>query len=254
MKLKIFEVSITLYLILVSTLLFADDYTRSYEFDPIHIERDILIKAASEIYAYVITINGNSGETEGYIRLGRDDFVTELKFPISEKDYEKFPKISHSAYVEISDHHGIVYSIKLSLNDVTRDLEVRGRSYDHVTGLIKVVQEKLYPYNVMTGGIKFRLILMGILVLFYLIALSPIFCFFKSRDQVIVYILSLVLMNVLIHLPPWSKIFPGFLAGVENRSFLENNAALFTFLGFAITLLVPFIPLSIKYYKKKVSL
>ena len=45
--------------------------------------------------------------------------------------------------------------------------------------------------------------------------------------------------NLVPWLPFWPKVFPGFLAGIENRSFLERNSALFTFLGVVIPILIP---------------
>jgi hypothetical protein len=249
----IIKICFTLILLLISSQSYADVYTRSYEFGPIHIERDNLLKAVSEIYSYVESINGVSDKSSGYISLGRDDFLTKIALPISEKDYAKFPKISYEARVHIeNDYGGIITDVQLWLDDRSRKLTVTGKDYDHVTGLINVVQEKLSFYNVTTSGFKFRMILFIISVL--LLSSAPYFIvilFKKERDRTIISILWIMLMLVILFIPPWEIVFPGFLAGVENRSFLEKYSALFTFLGFAIAVIVPASTLIVQYFNKK---
>jgi len=240
-----------LILILLVPQSFADDYTRSYNFKPIHIERDRLLKAVSEIYSYVQNINGVSNETSGYIKLGRDDFSTKINFPISINEHEKFPKISYEAYINIECYKGVVYSVRLRLADESRTIEVTGKSHDHVTGLIKVVQEKFSFYNVTAGGSDFRMIIGAIFILLYSVASVFIMVAFKGKIAAIIYILYLILIQVILYIPPWEYVFPGFIAGVESRTFLDRHAALFTFLGFAIGVIVPVLTLIIRLSKKK---
>jgi hypothetical protein len=232
---------------LLAQFAWAEEYTRSYEFKPIHIERNELLKAATEIFLYVKKINGEAVESKGYIKLGRDDYSTKLSFPLEQNDYEKFPRIAYDGILRIEAYHGVVSSIELWLFDIQRKITVTGTSHDHVTGLIKVVQEKLEPYESHYGGRNFR-ILLGIIsfVLFTMaifIAIMPNWARSKDRHHDIIYgssfIIFNIVLNVLLYLPPWDKVFPGFLAGIENRSFLERNAAIFTFLGFVITILFP---------------
>lgn len=246
-KLRIY---LPIILILIWSPSLADDYTRSYNFEPIHIERNRLLKAASEIYSYVQNINGVSDETHGYVKLGRDDFSTRINFPISVNEYEKFPRISYEAYINIESYKGIISSVSLRLDDSSRKIEVIGKNHDHVTGLIKIVQEKLSFYNVTAGGSRFRLIIGAVFILLYSIAAGFIWANFKVQTAAIIYILYLILMQVIIFIPPWEFVFPGFIAGVESRTFLERNAALFTFLGFAIGVIVPVLTLINRQLKK----
>lgn len=231
---------------LLAQFAWAEDYTRSCEFQPIHIERNELLKAATEIFLYVKKINGEAVKSEGYIDLGRFDYSTKLDLPLEQNDYEKFPRISYNGVLRITAYNGIVSSVDLRLSDYSRKLSVTGTNHDHVTGLIKVVQEKLEFYESHYGGPNFRFLL-GIIffVLFtiaILIVILPKYARSKDRHHDIIYGLSFlifnILFNVLLYLPPWDKIFPGFLAGIENRSFLERNAAFFTFLGLVLPILI----------------
>jgi len=240
-------------MVFASTSLLADDYTRSCEFGPIHIERRSLLKAASEIYDFVKSVNSTSGKTEGYISLGGDDLITKLEFPLSEKDYDKFPRVSFVATVSISNYQGILSNVELVLVDSYRILKVRGRSHDYVTGLIKVVQDKLASSNVITGGRWFRAIFA---LIFYFIFAGGIglivsFSSLRDRDRGIILILSIILLNVTLFLPPWEKVFPGFLARGENLSLIDRHAALFTFLGLAIAIIAPLMKVFTRYYRKK---
>jgi hypothetical protein len=239
---KILFFSLIAFLLLAQSA-WAEQYTRSYEFKAIHIQRNELLKAANEIFLYLKKINGEAVKSEGYIKLGREDYSAELRLPIEENDYQKFPRIAYHGYLRIEAYQGVISNIQLRLSDSLREAEVTGTSLDHVTGLINVVEEKLKFYECYSGGRGFRFLL-GIIafVLFTsvtLLVLLSNWLHLKDKNQMIMFGLFYVLFNVALYLPPWEKIFPGFLAGIESTSFLERNAALFTFVGFVITILIP---------------
>ena len=221
----------------------AEEYTRSYDFKTIHIQRNELLNAANDIFLYLKKLNGEAIKPEGFIKLKSEDSSTELGLPIEERDFQKFPRIAYDCDLRIQAYHGVVSNITLWLTDGMKHLEVTGTSLDHVSGTINVVEEKLKVYECNSGGRGFRFFL-GIIA--FVSFMSAAFCVmvskwlhFKERDRMIIFALSIVFLNVALYFPPWEKIFPGFLAGIENRSFLERNAALFTFLGFVITILIP---------------
>lgn len=235
----------------------ADEYTRSYKFKPIHIDRNELLKAATEIFLYVKNINGNTIETDGYLQLGGDDYSTNLSLPLDKNADEKFPRVSYNGQLHITAYKGIISYVDFRMSDYSRELTVTGTSSDHVIGLIKVVQEKIGAYESQFGGNEFRFIMwiiffiLGIALIIVVVSLN--WLHLKDRDQGIVYIVSLIVVNGVYWLPFWPKVFPGFLAGIENRSFLEKNAALFTFLGFLATILIPITAFVVRRrsYKKK---
>jgi hypothetical protein len=70
------------------------------------IERNKLLKTATEIFQYVEKINGESVTTEGYIELGHDDNSTRLSLPIEENVFEKFPQASYDGHISIVARDG----------------------------------------------------------------------------------------------------------------------------------------------------
>ncbi|MGD0919643.1 MAG: hypothetical protein ABSB22_24655 [Thermodesulfobacteriota bacterium] len=231
----------------------AEEYTRSYEFKPIHIERNQLLKTATEIFLYVKRLNGEAVKSEGYIELGRFDYSTKLDLPLEQNDYEKFPRVSYDSFLSIKSYEGTISSVDLRLSDYSRKLSVTGTSYDHVTGLINVIQEKLGFYESHFGGSGFRVLLYFLSFALFILACAPNWFRLKDRDYFIIYGMSIIIFNVVVFLPPWSKVFPGFLAGLESRSFLERNAALFTFLGLMMTLLIPALTFFMRHRRKKTT-
>ncbi len=249
-KIKLPSFFIIIFIIFVQ-FVYADEYKRSYKFRSIHIERNELLKIATEIFLYVKNINGNVIETEGYLELGDDDYSTNLNLPLDQNIYEKFPRVSYDGSLRITAYNGLVSYVSFRLADYSRELTVIGTSNDHVIGVIKVVQEKLEPYESQFSGYGFRFILAIIFLTLFILLITPNWFHLKDRDQVILVIVSTIVVNLVPWLPFWPKVFPGFLAGIENRSFLERNAALFTFLGLVISMLIPIGNLVNRYRSRK---
>ena len=245
----------TIILILIIFISFsqaawADEYTSFHKFNAIHIERNKLLKTATEIFQYVEKINGESVTTEGYIELGRDDNSTRLSFPIEENGFEKFPQISYDGHISIVARDGPVSRLNFIFTDSFRSITVSGSSLDQVTGLTKLVAEKLSAYESYTAGENFRILLSIIVLFLYWIAMLPIWFRLKARDEPIFVGISFILLFALFWIPPWPTIFPGFIAGVEMSSFLETNSDLFTYLGVVLALLIPVFSLLYRYQKK----
>jgi hypothetical protein len=230
---------LTLAFLLFAQLASADSYVRSLEFKPIHIERNELLKTATDILLYVRKINGESARPGGHIRLGGEGYSTSLGLPLGQNDYDKFPRVAYDGVLEIEGNGGPIWDVELRLSDYARTLTVRGSSHDDVTGLLRVVEEKLAPHEVFLGGITIRFFLVIVSMIFFIAALFLAGQLDKLRDWGIVTILCIIAYPVLAFVPPWAHIFPGFLADTEGRPFLERNAALFTFVGLAIMVLAP---------------
>jgi hypothetical protein len=233
-----------------SQVAWADEYTSFHKFNAIHIERNKLLKAATEIFQYVETINGESVTTEGYLELGRGDNSTKLSLPIEENVFEKFPQISYNGHISIVARGGPVSRLNFIFTDAFRIITVSGSSPDHVTGLIKLVDEKLSSYEFYTGGEGFRILLCIIVLFLYWIAMLPIWFRLKVSDEPIFVGISFILFFALFWNPPWPTIFPGFIAGAEISSFLETNSDLFTLLGLVIMMLIPIVSLLYRFRKK----
>ena len=219
----------------------ADEYTRSHEFKPIHIERNELLKTATEIFLYIKKINGDSIDTNGSITLGIDNNSTTIDFPLEQNAYEKFPRISYECSLRIRGYKGVISDLTLRLMDSNKILTVTGTSPEDVTGLIKVVQEKLEFHESYYGGLGFRLLLYIILIIFLGVITYPGWYGKKTimdRNYIACLVIFCVLLTTISFIPPWAKIFPGFIARIENSSFLEKNSPLFTFVGFLLALLI----------------
>jgi len=241
---------ILIIFISVSQVAWADEYTSFHKFNAIHIERNKLLKTATEIFQYVEKINGESVTTEGYIELGRDDHSTRLSLPVEETVFEQFPRISYDGHISIVAKDGPVSRLNLIFTDSFRSITVSGSSLDQVTGLTKLVAEKLSAYASYTAGESFRILLYVIVLFLYWIAMLPIWFRLKARDEPIFVGISFILLFALFWIPPWPTIFPGFLAGVEMGSFLKTSSDLYAYLGLAIALLIPIISLLYRYHKK----
>jgi hypothetical protein len=74
-------------------------------------------------------------------------------------------------------------------------------------------------------------------MIFYSIAVSSIWSVIRLEDEPIYWVIHFALFFVFIFILPWSKVFPGFIAATECRSFIESYGKLFAFLGGVIVLL-----------------
>jgi len=243
-------IPILIIFISFSQVAWAEEYTSFHNFNAIHIERNKLLKTATEIFQYVEKINGESVTTEGYIELGRDDNSTRLSLPIEENGFEKFPRISYDGHISIAARDGLVSRLNFILTDSSRSITVSGSSLDQVTGLTKLVDEKLRAYESYTAGENFRILVYIIVLFLYWIAMLPIWFRLNARDEPIFVGISFILLFALFWIPPWPTILPGFIAGVEMSSFLKTNSDIFAYLGLAIALLIPIISLLYRYQKK----
>jgi hypothetical protein len=225
-------------------LAYGQEYSRSGLINPIRIDRTDLLNAVTEIFAYVQKVNGEQIELKGAITLKNDKNSTTLSLPIDQKDFDKFPRISYEAYLNISAYAykgqiSQISYVRLSLSDGYRSFEVNGSSQDHATGLVAIIQEKLQSAEYPSGGKNFRLFvaLMGM----FLYMFVTIFNWFglEDRDRLIMLAGCTVLWFTVFFLPPWDIIFPGFISIVADRPFLERNSALFTFIGIILTVLIP---------------
>ncbi len=233
-----------------SQVAWADEYTSFHKFKAIHIERSKLLKAATEIFQHVETINGESVTTEGYIELGRDNNSTKLSLPVEENVFEKFPQISYDGRIRIIARDGPVSGLNIIFTNSLRIVTVSGPSPDHVTGLIKLVDEKLSSYESYAGGENFQILLCIIVMFLYWIAMLPIWFRLKVGDEPILVGISLILFFALFWIPPWPTIFPGFIAGVEISSFLGKNSDLVTLFGLVLMMLIPIVSLLYRFRKK----
>jgi hypothetical protein len=222
---------------------FADEYTRSHKFNPIHIHRNKLLLIASEIFQYVETINADYGTTEGYIELGYDDNLTKLSLPIAEDAFERFPRSSYNGNISIVAANGLVSKLYFSFTDSFRVVTVSGKNLEQVAGVLELIDEKLSPYEAYTGGQDFRITLCIIGMFLYWIAALPIWFALKVRNEPLFLSISFFLLAALISVPPWPTIYPGFLAGVEISSFLEGKTGLSTLFGLILALAIPVVSL-----------
>jgi hypothetical protein len=222
---------------------FADEYTRSHKFNPIHIDRNKLLIVASEIFQYVKTINAEYGTTEGYIELGHDDNLTKLNLPLAEEAFERFPRSSYNGNINIFSANGPVSKLYFSFTDSFRVVTVSGKNLEQLDGVFRLIDEKLSPYEAYAGGQDFRIILCIIGMFLYWIAALPIWFALKVQNEPLFVSLSFFFLAALIWLPPWSTIYPGFLAGVEISSFLEGKTGLATLLGLILALAIPVVSL-----------
>ncbi len=244
------RILILIVFISFSQVAWADEYTSFHKFNAIHIERNKLLKIATEIFQYVEIINGEEVSTEGYIELGRDDNSTKLSLPIEENVFEKCPPVSYGGNISIVAREGSVSRVIFIFTDSFRGITVSGSRPDHMTGLIKLVDEKLSSYESYTAGEDFRILLCIIVLFLYWIAMLPIWFRLKVGDEPIFVGISFILFFALFWIPPWPTIFPGFIAGVEMSTFLERNSDLFTMLGLVIMMLIPIVSLLYRFRKK----
>jgi len=73
--------------------------------------------------------------------------------------------------------------------------------------------------------------------IFYSIAVSSVWSVIRLEDEPVYWVIHFAFFFAFIFIPPWSTVFPGFLAAAECRSFIESYGRLFAFLGGAIVLL-----------------
>ncbi len=224
-------------IILLAQVAWASEYTRSYDFRPICIESKELLKTVTEIINYCQLNSGVPIAIEGYIRFGGDGHATKFSLPIKKDTFENYPAIFYECYINIKAKEGLVSEVNLIFTDSLRRITVSGSDNIHVDGLIKLTQEKLSYYEIDAAGPNFRIIFYLIAMIFYSIAVSTIWSLIRLEDEPIYWTIHFALFFAFVFIPPWSTVFPGFIAAAECRSFLESYGKLFAFLGFVIVLL-----------------
>jgi len=235
-------------LILIAIISFApaalaDEYTGLHKFDPIHIERNQLFLIASDIFQYVQKVNVEYGTTEGYIELGHNGNITKMSLPLAEDVFEKFPRYSYDGKISIVTAEGLISKLYFSFTDSFRIVTVSAKSREQADALINMVKKKFGPYEAYAGGKDFRIVLCIIGIFFYWIATLPIWFALKVRNEPLFIAISFFFLSALILVPPWSTVYPGFLAGVEIGSFLEGKTGLFTLIGLILALAIPVVTL-----------
>jgi hypothetical protein len=224
-------------IILLPQVAWAGEYTRSYDFRPICIESKELLKTVTEIINYCPLNSDEPVAIEGYIRFGGDGRETKFSLPINKDTFENYPVIFYECYIDIKAKEGFVSEVNLIFTDSLRRITVGGSDKIHVDGLIKLTQEKLSDYEIDAAGPNFRIIFYLIVIIFYSIAVSSIWSVIRLEDEPIYWVIHFALFFAFVFIPPWSTVFPGFIAAAECRSFIESYGRLFAFLGCGIVLL-----------------
>ena len=248
MKTKLLFIVSIIFLAQVS---WASEYTRSYDFKPICIESKELFKTVTEIIDYCRLNSGVPIAAESYIRFGGDGHPVQLSLPLKKDTFDKYPVIFYECYINIKAKEGSVSEVNLIFTDSLRRITVSGSDNNHVNGLIKLIHEKLGYYEIDAAGPNFRFIFYLIVMIFYSIAVSSIWPVIRLEDEPIYWVSHFSLFFAFIFIPPWSTVFPGFIATTECRSFLESYGKLIAFIGSAIVLLGVILEL-IRRIKKKV--
>jgi hypothetical protein len=224
-------------IILLPQVAWASEYTRSYDFRPICIESKELLKTVTEIINYCRLNSDVPDSIEGYIRFGGVGHETKLSLPINKDTFENYPAIFYECDINIKAKEGVVSEVNLVLTDTLRRITVGGSDNIHVNELIKLTQEKLGDYEIDAAGPNFRIVFYLIVMIFYSIAVSSVWSVIRLEDEPVYWVIHFALFFAFIFIPPWSTVFPGFLAAAECRSFIESYGRLFAFLGGAIVLL-----------------
>ncbi len=254
---KILRTSLIIVILtcLPHTAIRADEFTRSFDFEAIRIQRDQLLKIATEIFQHVRQINGKVTPFSAYIELGRDDFSTKLNFPLKQSDFDKFPDISYSGNIQISYSDGIITGVDFRLSNFSRKLVVTGTNLDYVIGLIKLVQEKVSLDETYFGGERFVIVFVFFFIviwflIYVLLMTNPKFLPNPTAPAITILVIMIFTPFLIIILLPWGKIFPGFLVWSQGNSFfLERYASLFTFGSFLIAVLL-LLPASLRLLKR----
>ena len=232
----------TKLLFLISIILlpqpaWASEYTRSVDFKPICIESKDLLKTVEEIIDYCRLNSGVPVAAESYIRFGGDGRARKFSLPLKKDDFENYPAIFYECQIVINAKEGLISEVNLNFSDSLRRITVAGSDSYHVDDLIKLARQKLSDYEIDAAGPNFRILFYLIVMIFYSIAVSSAWSVIRLEDEPIYWVIHFALFLAFISIPPWPTIFPGFIAGDECRTFLENYGKLFAYLGCGIMLL-----------------
>jgi hypothetical protein len=223
----------------------ADEFIRTHSLPPLHVDRDEFLAAINEVYNYIQAVN-RPKETKGTIELGRNEYKTTVSLPVAKEEYRKFPNVAHEAVVGIESYGGPVSKTSLMLFDGIRNVEVKGSSQDHVAGVVNVVEEKLNVHATAVGGLRFRFYLGGVFIVAVTLLITINWLGLGFKNQAIVYVAGLILMQATLWFPDWETLFPGFLATSHNRSLLEEYSPHFTFLGLLVAIVTPLVGLVLR--------
>ena len=224
-------------IILLPQGVWAGEYTRSYDFRPICIESKELLNTAAEIINYCRLNRGVPVAIEGVIRFGADGRATTVSLPLNKDTFENYPATFYQCHINIKAQEGFVSEVNLIFTDSLRRITVAGSDSIHVDGLIKLTQEKLSRYELDASGPNFRIIFYLIVLYFYSIAVSSVWSVIRLEDEPVYWVIQFAVLLAFVFIPPWSTVFPGFIAAAECRPFFESYGKLFAFLGGAIVLL-----------------
>lgn len=215
----------------------AEEYSRNAEFPPVRFTLDQAGELANDIFRYVQNVNGAEKVTRGNVEFNSFKYDATFDLPMTPDDVKKSPDKVFSFKITLRSSDNKINRVILSLQDRTRYLNVSGYSYDHVTGLVSVVNDKMEKYHILFGGSVFRMILWIIFVVIMALGYGIITWRFRSGK---VYAVALFIMAVsptaIMWIFPWDRIFPGTLVTRGEVGLLEKYAALFTFLSFLLTI------------------
>jgi hypothetical protein len=249
---------------------FSAEYTRREDFAPVKLTILELNSILNDSFNFVSKGNKESQKTTDNILKTKATATFEsqrsrsmVDLPISDDDLQKIPDRVTSFNFNLSSINGDISNLTLHLDDSSRFVEVSGKNLDQVTGLLKVMKEKIEIHEIIIGGSSWRTIL-GLVFNFIMIGFGMIWLFFRDKLNInvsdeditsstvlsIYAAIVIIIPAVVIFLIPWNNILPGCLISRDTLSFLDRNSSTFTFLGFIIALLLPVFQL-IKKRKKQ---
>ena len=215
----------------------AGEYRRNVDFSPVRLTLDKAAELANNLFEYVQNVNSTEGKITGEVEFKSPKYGATFDLPLTPENLKKSPDRVFSFMVRLRSQHNNINYVVLSFQDGTRSLEVSGRNYDYINGLISLVNDRVEQDHVLFGGFDFRLLL-GIVV--YVIIFAGYFTILWKFDGPKVLALAiamlLILPNAIFYLFPWEQIFPGTLITRGEGALLHRYAPLFTFFSFLLSI------------------
>jgi hypothetical protein len=242
---------LTLFILLQSQLVSATEYSRNAEFGPARFTVEQITKISNDLFSYIGSVNNPAKKTTGTIEFKSDKYSSSFDLPILPADYDKIPDYSHTFTFRANSYGNNLSSVIIQFGDSYRYANVSGLNHSHVTGFLSIVQDKIKDHEVTFAGSKFRIFLAVVYWIFLFIAYILVTRRYENlKVFVTALVVFIVLLNGVIFLFPWDRIFPGTLITHNKLSFLEENSYIFTFFGFLLALIPVLWPIVMKTKKK----
>jgi hypothetical protein len=234
--------------IVTAPSLSAQTFSRSRNVPPIGLSYGDLVNIISRARQLIKTSNASYSpprydEPSETLTVGDGENQFSVSGDISAASLASSPPVAYDITYIYFNKGAPVSSVQIELVEYERNITVSGSSQTAVDAVLDLISSDLGKHACSLCGSTVRTA-GGIIIMFLLsIAIFALAISLISTEKprlmilgVLTLLISEVLLQLLLFLPPWNKWLPDVAVYAGNSSWLQRNSALLTLVGTAITI------------------